>query len=224
MAFLSTENLVRSSSTASSNYESFLMLKSCWKHSSKRTKLDSRRRIFFFKYNKVKRDQNEFSGSLSSGSFASSPSTPPFGWLLICPVQPQKMFSLFVSFVIVNSNYVFFCQLFSSSHCFLAITKTFLLRFFPFASPFTVLPNFPVNWSHTAVLVRCQPLRYRSHVSLISGSLSCRWWKSLFDFEPETSPRANILMTRKPYSRCLLTCDYEFDGCSWLEAAMSSFW
>lgn len=135
-----------------------------------------------------------------------------------------EMFSFFVSFVIVNSNYFFSANFFFS--LLFAITRSF--SGFLFASPFTVLPNFPVNWSHFAVLLRCQPLRHRSHVSLISGSMSCRWWKCLFDFEPETSPRANIFVTRKPYSRSLETCDYGAFGvsirCSLLETAISSFW
>lgn len=51
------------------------------------------------------------------------------------------------------------------------------------------------------MLAQSQTLRCKSHVSLISGSMSRRWCKSLFHSGPETSPRANIAVTRKPYSR-----------------------
>lgn len=122
-------------------------------------------------------------------------SFPSILWFLICPVQPQNFPLFFVSSVIFNLNY-FSANFFL--HCFFLSQKTFSFSF----SPFTVLPNFPVNCSHLAV--HCQPFRNWSHVSLILGSMSCRWWKSLFDFEPETSPRANIFVTRKPYSRSFL--------------------
>jgi len=109
----------------------------------------------------------------------------------------------------------------SCLYFFVSLIKWFIKFHFTllFYSPLTVLPNnFTVNWSHF-VVVQCQVFaRYKSHVSLIFESMSCRWfrmslwcwWCCFLPLKPETLPRANI-SDRKTYSQMYVEIkDYFF--------------